>query len=155
MPATATADAKCRGRFGDMQRLVTMAKVEARERPSHASTSTSILPHAAVHYRLPLLSISVATPCGPKELLDGSLATYLWGCSPCKAHKIRNMKPEPIPWNDFDSVPVRLNKESWDFAYGAIWKLEFDRGDGVDGEADDDCHSFGRLIEDPCKWLKV
>ena len=45
-------------------------------------------------------------------------------------------------------MPVRPYKKSWDFAFDVYCKLEFDRGDGIDGEADDDYYQFGGRIED-------
>jgi hypothetical protein len=92
-----------------------------------------------------------------KELSRGSLETYGWmvaylcSRSPCtaiKAHKIRDMEAEPVPGDDIDPMPVRPYKKSWDFAFDVYWKLEFDRNNGIDGEADDEYHQFGGRIED-------
>jgi hypothetical protein len=38
-------------------------------------------------------------------------------------------------------------KQCWGFAFEAGWKLEDDRGDGIDREADDDFYSYGNHIE--------
>lgn len=92
-----------------------------------------------------------------KGLSHGSLDTYGWlvayiCCrSPIKAiwaHKIRDLEAEREPGDDIDTKPRPPYKNSWVFAFDVYWKLEFDRDDGIDGEADDEYHPFGGRIAD-------
>jgi hypothetical protein len=61
------------------------------------------------------------------------------------------METEPIAGDDVDPTPLRPYKKSWDFAFDVYWKLEFDRNDGIDREADDEYHpSVGRIRTTEC-----
>lgn len=92
-----------------------------------------------------------------KELSYDSLETYGWLItyicrrSPIKAvwaHEIRDLEAEREPGDDINPMPLPPYKKSWEFAFDVYWKLESDRDDGVDGEADDEYHPFGGRIED-------
>lgn len=92
-----------------------------------------------------------------KGLSYGSLETYGWmvaylcSRSPIKviwAHRIRDLEAEREPGDDIDTMPLPPYKKSWEFAFDVYWKLESDRSDGLEGEADDEYHPFGGRIED-------
>jgi hypothetical protein len=61
------------------------------------------------------------------------------------------MEVEPEPRDDgqimFGDLSHSALKQCWGFAFEAGWKLEDDREDGIDREADDDFYSYGNHIE--------
>lgn len=55
---------------------------------------------------------------------------------------------EREPEDDINPRPLPPYKKSSAFAFDVYWKLEFDRDDGIDEEADDESYPFDGRIAD-------
>lgn len=77
--------------------------------------------------------------------------TYICRRSPIKAiwaREIRDLEAEREPEDDVNPRSLPPYKISSVFAFDVYRKLESDRDDGIDGEADDESYPFGGRIAD-------